>query len=206
MQQGTGEKLIVKWEKMSKSKHNGVDPEETVKQYGIDTVRLFILSGIPPEHDMPWNIETISGIIRWKNRLWSLVSRFIKLRNKNDEGKKLTDMKMNECETELKKLRNTAIQDVTEQFTSDYMLSVAITRLMTLTNALRDYPDDVVRNSLAYEKALCALCIMTAPAAPLITSELWRGIAGVPYHISDHHWVGIHFHWGGGALYSLGGF
>ena len=58
VQQGTGEKLIVKWEKMSKSKHNGVDPEETVKQYGIDTVRLFILSGIPPEHDMPWNIES----------------------------------------------------------------------------------------------------------------------------------------------------
>ncbi|XP_071785993.1 probable leucine--tRNA ligase, mitochondrial [Asterias amurensis] len=188
VQQGTGEKLIVKWEKMSKSKHNGVDPEETVKQYGIDTVRLFILSGIPPEHDMPWNIETVSGIIRWKNRLWSLVSRFIELRNKKDEGKKLTDMKMADYETELKKLRNTAIQDVTEQFTSDYMLSVAITRLMTLTNALRNYPDDVVRNSPAYEKALCALCIMTAPAAPLITSELWRGIAGVPYHISKHQW------------------
>ena len=58
----------------------------------------------------------VSGIIRWKNRLWSLVSRFIELRNKKDEGKKLTDKKMADYETKLKKLRKTAIQDVSVLF------------------------------------------------------------------------------------------
>ncbi|XP_038066500.1 probable leucine--tRNA ligase, mitochondrial [Patiria miniata] len=188
VQKDTDEKLIAKWEKMSKSKHNGVDPEETAKQYGIDTVRLFILSGIPPEHDMPWNISTISGVMRWKNRLWSLVTRFIRLRNQREWSQEVPEVKRKKHETKLGKLRNTAIQEVTEQFTTDYMPSVAITRLMELTNTLRGFPDDVVRNSRAFEDTVCALCIMTAPMAPMITSELWRGIAGAPYHLTGYHW------------------
>lgn len=57
MSKTNGEKLEVKWEKMSKSKYNGVDPEESIAEFGVDTVRLFILSGIPPEHNMPWNVD-----------------------------------------------------------------------------------------------------------------------------------------------------
>ena len=57
VQKGTGEELVVKWEKMSKSKYNGVDPEGAIAEYGADTVRLFILSGIPPDLDMMWNVD-----------------------------------------------------------------------------------------------------------------------------------------------------
>lgn len=56
----TKEKLEVTWEKMSKSKHNGVDPEEVVEQYGIDTIRLYILFAAPPEKDILWDVKSKS--------------------------------------------------------------------------------------------------------------------------------------------------
>lgn len=43
---------------MSKSKHNGVDPEEVVEQYGIDTIRLYILFAAPPEKDILWDVKS----------------------------------------------------------------------------------------------------------------------------------------------------
>lgn len=45
------------WEKMSKSKHNGVDPQEVVGRYGIDTIRLYILFAAPPEKDILWDVK-----------------------------------------------------------------------------------------------------------------------------------------------------
>ncbi|XP_071812505.1 leucine--tRNA ligase, mitochondrial-like isoform X1 [Apostichopus japonicus] len=170
----TGEKLEIKWDKMSKSKYNGVDPEESIAEYGVDTVRLFILSGIPPEHNMPWNVEAIPGVIRWKKRLWSLVTNFreVKSRWKNE----VACGDMDKEETEIKKQLNYTIKEVSHQFEEDFMLSVAITRLMTFTNFLKGCSEDVVAESPVYEKALRNLCTMVAPMAPLMASEMWQGM------------------------------
>nr|XP_054748161.1 leucine--tRNA ligase, mitochondrial-like [Lytechinus pictus] len=179
VQKDTGEELVVKWEKMSKSKYNGVDPEGAIEEYGVDTIRLFILSGIPPDLDMMWNVEAITGVVRWKNRLWGLVTRFHDLRT--DSERNYTSLHKDhhaELERELEIQLNKAISDVTTHFGSDYMLSVAISRLMTLTNQLRAYPDDFIKSSVAFQDALGSLCIMVAPMAPLIASEMWQGIAG----------------------------
>ena len=53
-----GGRIEVTWEKMSKSKHNGLDPQEVVQQYGVDTVRLYILYAAPPEQDILWNVKS----------------------------------------------------------------------------------------------------------------------------------------------------
>lgn len=58
VQRESGKQLQVSWEKMSKSKHNGIDPEEVVQQYGIDTVRLYILYAAPPEQDILWDVKS----------------------------------------------------------------------------------------------------------------------------------------------------
>jgi leucyl-tRNA synthetase len=56
----------VTWEKMSKSKHNGVDPEEIVAQYGIDTIRLYILFAAPPEKDILWDVKSESACFLYR--------------------------------------------------------------------------------------------------------------------------------------------
>lgn len=53
-----GGRVEVSWEKMSKSKHNGLDPQEVVQQYGVGTVRLYTLYAAPPEQDILWNVKS----------------------------------------------------------------------------------------------------------------------------------------------------
>lgn len=52
--------MEVTWEKMSKSKHNGVEPKEAVELYGVDTVRLYLLFAAPPEKDILWDVKSES--------------------------------------------------------------------------------------------------------------------------------------------------
>uniref|UniRef100_A0A4W5RX25 leucine--tRNA ligase n=1 Tax=Hucho hucho TaxID=62062 RepID=A0A4W5RX25_9TELE len=71
------EPVQVMWEKMSKSKHNSLDPQEVVQQYGIDAVRLYILYAAPPEQDILWDVktDTLPGLLQWQSRLWGLVTK-----------------------------------------------------------------------------------------------------------------------------------
>lgn len=53
-----GGRIEVTFEKMSKSKHNGLDPQDVVQQYGVDTMRLYVLYAAPPEQDILWNVKS----------------------------------------------------------------------------------------------------------------------------------------------------
>lgn len=55
MSKETGDPVAISWEKMSKSKHNGVDPEEMFREYGTDTTRLLILADVAPTSHRNWN-------------------------------------------------------------------------------------------------------------------------------------------------------
>ncbi|XP_059966187.1 leucine--tRNA ligase, mitochondrial isoform X2 [Mesoplodon densirostris] len=186
----TREKLEVTWEKMSKSKHNGVDPEAVVEQYGIDTIRLYILFAAPPEKDILWDVKTdaLPGVLRWQQRLWSLATRFIEVRV---SGKVPSPQLLsNEEKAEGRKLweyKNSIISQVTAHFTEDFSLNSAISQLMGLSSALLQASQRVVLHSPEFEDALCALMVMAAPMAPHITSELWAGLALVPRKLCTHY-------------------
>jgi len=72
----TGDPLEVFYEKMSKSKYNGVDPLDVMSKYGADTARMFILFKAPPEKDLEWDDADVEGQFRFLNRLWRLVTDF----------------------------------------------------------------------------------------------------------------------------------
>ncbi|XP_062848178.1 probable leucine--tRNA ligase, mitochondrial [Trichomycterus rosablanca] len=175
-------KLQVSWEKMSKSKHNGVDPEEVVQQYGIDTVRLYILYAAPPEQDILWDVKTdaLPGVLRWQSRLWGLVT---KLREAREAGETPTPSILNKKErAEARKIwenKNHAIAQVTTHLTEDFLLNAAISRLMGLTNTLSQASPRVVLHSVEFEQALASLCVMAAPMAPHLASELWAGLSQI---------------------------
>ena len=68
----TGKPALVSWEKMSKSKHNGVLPADTLREFGVDVTRVFVLFKAPPDAVLEWDDKQIQGVARWMQRLWSL--------------------------------------------------------------------------------------------------------------------------------------
>uniref|UniRef100_A0A8C9Y4V2 leucine--tRNA ligase n=1 Tax=Sander lucioperca TaxID=283035 RepID=A0A8C9Y4V2_SANLU len=182
-----GGRIEVTWEKMSKSKHNGLDPQEVVQQYGVDTVRLYILYAAPPEQDILWNVKTdaLPGVLRWQSRLWQLVTKLRGARQLGDVPSPSLLKKKELAET--KKIwenKNYAIQEVTSHFTEDFLFNAAISRLMGLTNTLSSATVRVVQHSVEFEEALAAMVMMTAPMAPHLASELWAGLCQVKNPLS----------------------
>ncbi|XP_030640342.1 leucine--tRNA ligase, mitochondrial [Chanos chanos] len=187
VERDSGRRLQVTWEKMSKSKHNGLDPQEVVQQYGIDTVRLYILYAAPPEQDILWDVKTdaLPGVLRWQSRLWGLVTKLREVRQGKEEPNPSV---LNKKErTEARKIwenKNYAIAQVTAHFTEDFLLNAAISRLMGLTNTLSHASSRVALHSVEFEEALACLCVMTAPMAPHLASELWAGLSQVRNPVS----------------------
>ena len=70
-------------ESMSKSKRNTIDPEEIIKNFGADSVRLFILSDSPPEKDVQWSDEGINSSFKFLQKLWVLNKKILEEINKN---------------------------------------------------------------------------------------------------------------------------
>ena len=60
-------------QRMSKSRGNVIDPDEQVKMYGADTVRAYLMFGYRWSEGGAWNPDNIQGVVRWLNRVWSLV-------------------------------------------------------------------------------------------------------------------------------------
>uniref|UniRef100_A0A8C7FHA7 leucine--tRNA ligase n=1 Tax=Oncorhynchus kisutch TaxID=8019 RepID=A0A8C7FHA7_ONCKI len=177
VQVGSKAGLQVTWEKMSKSKHNGLDPQEVVQQYGIDTVRLYILYAAPPEQDILWDVKTdaLPGVLRWQSRLWGLVTKLRRARQDGDvPNPSLLKRKEQADARKIWENKNFAVEQVTGHFTEDFLLNAAISRLMGLTNTL-SVSRHCVRHSVEFEEALATLCVMTAPMAPHLASELWAG-------------------------------
>ncbi|XP_067255958.1 probable leucine--tRNA ligase, mitochondrial isoform X2 [Chanodichthys erythropterus] len=182
VQRDTGSRLQVTWEKMSKSKHNGLDPQEVVQQYGIDTMRLYLLYAAPPEQDILWDVRTdaIPGVLRWQARLWGLVTK-LRTAREGQETPNPSVLNKREC-SEAKKIwenKNYAITQVTGHFTEDFLFNAAISRLMGLTNTLSQASARVVLHSVEFEEALASLCLMAAPMCPHLASELWAGLSQV---------------------------
>ncbi|MBW4490198.1 MAG: leucine--tRNA ligase [Trichocoleus desertorum ATA4-8-CV12] len=167
----TGEALEVFYEKMSKSKYNGVDPESVLAKYGADTARMFILFKAPPEKDLEWDDADVEGQFRFLGRVWRLVSEFAE--KGGDRTKKVNLAELSKPEKDLRRAIHTAIQAVTEDFEGEYQFNTAVSELMKLSNALTDAP---CKDSPIYAEGIQTLLLLLAPLAPHIADELWQRI------------------------------
>jgi leucyl-tRNA synthetase len=83
----TEEIIVGPTESMSKSKKNTIDPENIIKNYGADSVRLFILSDSPPEKDVQWSDQGMLASFKFIQKLWKLNSKILdKIKDNNEEG------------------------------------------------------------------------------------------------------------------------
>ena len=160
----TGDKLDVFYEKMSKSKYNGVAPEDVIADYGVDTARMFAMFKAPPEKDLEWDDADVEGQYRFLNRVWNLVTSF-------DSAKVTEVTELDKAEKDLLRAIHTAIKEITEDLTGDYQFNTAVSELMKLSNALKDAKCET---SPTYKEGIETLVLLLAPFAPHIAEELWH--------------------------------
>jgi len=165
----TGEPLEVFYEKMSKSKYNGVDPQSVLEKYGVDTARMFILFKAPPEKDLEWDDADVEGQFRFLNRVWRLVMEFV---SKGQSAAEELQPPTTKADKDLRRAVHTAIQKVTEDVQGEYQFNTAVSELMKLSNAL----SDAAKDSPVYTEGIKTLVLLLAPFAPHIAEELWQAL------------------------------
>ncbi len=159
-------KLEVLFEKMSKSKYNGIDPESVIKKYGADTARMFILFKAPPEKDLEWGDSDVEGQYRFLCRIWKL---FLDYSN-NDISHEENKLKK-ENESLLLKSINIAIKEISNDIKNN-QFNTAISELMKFYNSISSNLNHV--NKDLRREALMKFSILLAPFAPHISDEIWH--------------------------------
>lgn len=163
-------------EKMSKSKYNGVDPDDMIAIYGADAVRIFALFAAPAENELVWQETGIEGAVRFLQRVYRFVFRWYDALQgaiqKSDVG----------SDAEVKKMRrktHRTIKRVTENFES-FQFNTPVAALMELSNALNDFKIEpsAANNAEKYavREAIESLILMLAPYAPHFAEEIWEVI------------------------------
>ena len=137
--------------KMSKSKGNVISPDDLVRDYGCDSLRLYELFVGPPELDSEWDDRGIDGVYRFITRFWKLI-----LDNKDADVKETK---------ELVKVRNKLIYDITTRLES-FSLNTVISGFMEYNNKLID----MAKKGGVDKKTLETFVILMAPFAPHILS------------------------------------
>jgi leucyl-tRNA synthetase len=182
-----GKQAIIKWEKMSKSKRNGVDPVEVVKTWGADTCRLFVLFKAPPEMDLEWDSGAIAGPHRWLGRVHRLVRAHLEplpLR----EGVPDTLM-----EAAIEREVKATIQLVSREIGETRQFHTAVAALMKLSNFLGALPAAAARTSQVFYQALRCLVLLLHPLAPHVSAELWAALVlNAPHGPHTSPWAGSH--------------
>jgi leucine--tRNA ligase len=191
----TGEELTVKIEKMSKSKNNGVDPEEIVKEYGADPARVFTLFAAPPEKELEWNVNGLAGAYRFINRLFLIISDSFEFADKNSgkENNYGIDLsKRSEKDEEIQKKLHQTVKKVTESIEDDFHFNTAIAAVMELLNDMTTYKQEVIdKNDVSTEsrkiwkEVLDKVILLIAPFAPHIADELWEIIGNTTFTFEE---------------------
>jgi leucyl-tRNA synthetase len=179
--------LIMQLEKMSKSKKNGVSPDEMARQYGADTLRLFVLFASPPSKDVEWSERGVEGCHRFISRIWRFFANNIQQLRDNPPYLGLANGELPENATELIAALaaekrdlcrgiHRAIQRATDDIDKRYHFNTAIAAMMELVNQF--YTIDL-KNADAQIYSLLrdgceSLLLMISPFAPHIAEYLWR--------------------------------
>jgi leucyl-tRNA synthetase len=190
----------VSFEKMSKSKYNGVDPGATIAKYGADATRAHMLFQAPVSDVLEWDEKKITGVQRWLHRIVKLstapwipdeeIGNFVvpteldkKLLNILQDASTAANprnftrenlvatLKLDESQLWIK--TQEAIASVTESYSQTYSLNTIISDLMTLTNTIWDTP--YVSSITPYLKwySMAHLVRILAPVAPGVAEEAW---------------------------------
>ncbi|MEO8361945.1 MAG: class I tRNA ligase family protein, partial [Vicinamibacteria bacterium] len=166
-----------KGEVMSKSKGNTIAPDDVIKRYGADTLRLYILFAAPPEMSMEWSETGIEGPHRFLLRVWRLVQKHAEmgLKRSSDFGG------VSENGAALRRKVHQTIARITSDIDERIHLNTAVAALMELTNEVYRLEDTLAGDSdaAALAEALDSLVLLLSPFAPHVCEQMWSDLGHV---------------------------
>ncbi len=170
--------------KMSKSKGNTVDPEDLIREYGADTVRLFSMFAAPPEQSLEWTESGVEGAFRFLKKLWKAVDGHVEA---GEPGALDVDA-LDETQRDLRRKTHETIQKVSDDYGRRQTFNTAIAAVMELLNEVTRNADRSTALGLAVEReALQSAILLLAPIVPHICHALWE-VLGHSDDIVDADW------------------
>ncbi|OOF67419.1 leucine--tRNA ligase [Rodentibacter caecimuris] len=169
----TGRELIHSgMTKMSKSKNNGIDPQEMVNKYGADTVRLFMMFASPAEMTLEWQESGVEGAKRFLGRLWNLVYEY----QQNPTEIVVNPTALSANQKALRRDVHKTIAKVSDDIGRRQTFNTAIAAIMELMNKLTKAPLTDEQDRAVMAEALSAVVRMLYPITPHICFELWNAL------------------------------
>ena len=164
--------------KMSKSKNNGIDPQQAIDKYGADTVRLFTMFAAPPTQTLEWQETGVEGASRFLRRLWKTVHTHIQAGEPADFNPDL----LTQQQKDLRRKTHETIAKVSDDYGVRQQFNTAIAAVMELINEVNRHVDHSKPENLAVEReAITTAILLIAPVVPHICHSLWLALG----HTSD---------------------
>ncbi|EGT80458.1 leucine--tRNA ligase [uncultured Haemophilus sp.] len=170
--------------KMSKSKNNGIDPQEMVEKYGADTVRLFMMFASPAEMTLEWQESGVEGAKRFLGRVWNLVYQY----QQNLAKTALDITALSAAQKSLRREVHKTIAKVSDDIGRRQTFNTAIAAVMELMNKLTKASLESDQDRAVMAEALSAVVRMLYPITPHICFELWQAL-GNESNIDTTEWV-----------------
>jgi leucyl-tRNA synthetase len=178
---------------MSKSKNNGVDPQDLIEKYGADTARLYTMFTAPPEVTLEWNDAAVEGSYRFLRRVWNFG---VKQEAALKAGIAVDRSQPVEFGKAAKALR-LDIHTVLKQANYDYermQYNTVVSAVMKMLNTLEDAVlSDSAEDAAALAEGFSILLRVLYPACPHIAEQLWTelGYAACCGELLDVAWPGV---------------
>lgn len=158
--------------KMSKSKNNGIDPQEMVDKFGADTVRLFMMFAAPADMTLEWQESGVEGASRFLKRVWKLVHEHT---NKGTV-ETLDVAALSGNQKALRRDVHKTIAKVSDDIGRRQTFNTAIAAIMELMNKLNKAPQESAQDRALLDEALKAVVVMLYPMTPHASFEMWEAL------------------------------
>lgn len=162
--------------KMSKSKNNGIDPQEIVQQFGADTVRLYTMFTSPPDQSLEWTDSAVEGAYRFLRKLWKTVYGHLEASSTSVPAiADVNKAKLDRKQVDLRRKTHETIAKVSDDYGRRQTFNTAIAAVMELLNEVIRLADRSSPENLAVEReALRSAVLLLAPIVPHAAHKLWQ--------------------------------
>ncbi len=174
-------------EKMSKSKGNGVDPQEMIDRFGADTVRLFSMFASPPDQSLEWNDAGVEGSSRFIKRLWKTIHEFVSGGLTDGQISDGIQTQLTDAQRGLRRKTHETIGKVSDNMHRRYAFNTAIAAIMELLNEVNRFSQNDPHDRLIVQEALETAVLMLAPVVPHVSHALWNAL-GHSEAVVDARW------------------